>query len=53
MVEKFALVTGASSGQIAAALVVSFQQKQFTVFAAVRDPAKAADLAKLPRVHIL
>lgn len=52
--EKFALVTGASSGQIGAALVVAFQQKNFTVFAGVRDPAKAPEaLSKLPRVHLL
>ena len=51
--EKCVLVTGASSGQIGAALVVAFQQKRFTVFAAVRDPEKAIDLSKLPRVHIL
>jgi 1-acylglycerone phosphate reductase len=53
MAEKSVLVTGASSGQIGAALVVAFQQKGFTVFAAVPDPDKAIDLSKLPRVHIL
>ena len=53
MPENFAFVTGASSGQIGAALVVAFQQKGFTVFAAVRDPEKAENLSKLPNVHIL
>jgi 1-acylglycerone phosphate reductase len=53
MAEKSVLVTGASSGQIGAALVVAFQQKGFTVFAAVRDPEKAADFSKLQSVHIL
>jgi 1-acylglycerone phosphate reductase len=53
MTQKTVLITGASSGQIGAALVVAFQQKDFTVFAAVRDPDTATDLAKLPRVHIL
>jgi 1-acylglycerone phosphate reductase len=53
MAEKSVLVTGASNGQIGAALVVAFQQKGFTVFAAVRDPDTATDLSKLPRVHIL
>ncbi|CAG8959040.1 hypothetical protein HYFRA_00012820, partial [Hymenoscyphus fraxineus] len=52
--EKFALVTGASSGQIGAALAVAFQKKNFTVFASVRDPKEAPeDLLKLPRVHVL
>lgn len=53
MAEKAVLVTGASSGQIGAALVVAFQQNGFTVFAAVRDPDTASDLSKLPMVHIL
>ncbi|KAM3064747.1 hypothetical protein ACMFMG_005732 [Clarireedia jacksonii] len=53
MTERFVLVTGAGSGQIGAALVVAFQQKGFTVFAAVRDPDKAVDLAKLPKVHVI
>jgi 1-acylglycerone phosphate reductase len=51
--QKSVLITGASNGQIGAALVVAFQQKDFLVFAAVRDPDTATDLAKLPRVHIL
>lgn len=54
MAEKFVLITGASSGQIGAALVVAFQQKHFTVFAAVQDPDKVpTDLSKLSKVHIL
>lgn len=53
MSEKSVLVTGASSGHIGAALVVAFQQKGFIIFAAVRDPDKATDLSKIPRVHIL
>jgi 1-acylglycerone phosphate reductase len=53
MAQKSVLITGANSGQIGAALVVAFQQKDFIVFAAVRDPDTATDLAKLPGVHIL
>lgn len=51
--EKSVLITGATSGQIGAALVVAFQQKGFTVFAAVRNPEKATELSKLPRVHVI
>jgi NADP-dependent 3-hydroxy acid dehydrogenase YdfG len=50
---KSVFVTGASSGQIGAAMVVAFQQKGFTVFAAVRDPHTATDLSRLPNVHVL
>lgn len=53
MAERSVLVTGASRGQIGAALVVAFQQKDFQVFAAVENTDKAADLADLEKVHVI
>lgn len=52
MTKKSVHVTGASPGKIGAALVLAFQQAGFTVFAAVRNPDRSADLAKLPDVHV-
>jgi 1-acylglycerone phosphate reductase len=53
MVEKFVLVTGVSRGQIGAALVVAFEQKGFTVFAAAHDLETTADFSKLQNVYVL
>lgn len=53
MSSKAVLVTGTSAGGIGSAIALSFQKRNFVVFAAVREPAKAAHLAPLPGVHIL
>jgi 1-acylglycerone phosphate reductase len=50
---KAVLITGCSNGGIGAALAAEFQKRGHTVFAAVRNPDKASDLAELPNVTIL
>ena len=50
---KTALVTGASVGGIGYALCTELQQQGVHVFAALRNPAKAGDLAQLPNVEII
>lgn len=50
---KTVLITGTSEGGIGAALVRAFQKKGLTVYAALRTPSKADELAKLPNVHLI
>lgn len=51
--KKTVLITGCSTGGIGWAMVKVFQRQGFHVFATVRDPAKAAELAQLSDVEIL
>jgi NAD(P)-dependent dehydrogenase (short-subunit alcohol dehydrogenase family) len=51
--QKCVLITGASDGGIGSALALEFQRRGVFVFAAVRDPKKAANLASLSRVHVV
>jgi 1-acylglycerone phosphate reductase len=51
--KKTVLITGCSTGGIGSAMAKKFHQQGFYVFATVRDPSKAADLANLSDVEIL
>jgi 1-acylglycerone phosphate reductase len=50
---KFVLITGCSNGGIGSGLAKAFQNRGHHVFAGVRSPSKASDLASLPNVTIL
>lgn len=47
------LITGCSDGGIGSALALAFQSRGFYVFATLRDPEKASELAKLSNVMII
>ncbi|MCJ1475065.1 hypothetical protein MMC13_003725 [Lambiella insularis] len=48
------LITGTSHGSVGSALAASFAARGFTVFATLRDPAKAdPPLSILPNVHVV
>lgn len=47
------LITGCSAGGIGHALALSFQARNFTVFATARSTEKMEDLAALPNMHLL
>jgi 1-acylglycerone phosphate reductase len=47
---KTVLITGCSDGGIGSALAIALQKRSYTVFAGVRDPEKAFNLASLPNV---
>ena len=51
--KKTVLITGCSTGGIGWAMAKIFQERGFQVFAAVRDPLKAADLSELSNVEIV
>ncbi|KAI9148363.1 NADPH-dependent 1-acyldihydroxyacetone phosphate reductase [Paramyrothecium foliicola] len=51
--EKTALITGCSTGGIGWAMAKVFQERGYYVFATLRDPAKAKDLAELSNIEIL
>lgn len=53
MPAKTALVTGASTGGIGYALCKELQSRGIHVFAALRNPSKAGDLAQLPNIDII
>lgn len=53
MSTKSVLITGCSAGGIGHALVLSFQQRGFHVFATARSIQKMQDLTALPNVHLL
>ncbi|KAF3051028.1 hypothetical protein E8E11_007691 [Didymella keratinophila] len=52
MANKTVLITGCSAGGIGPALVLSFQERGYTVFATARSLNKMADLASISNVHL-
>lgn len=51
--KKTVFITGCSTGSIGWALARVFLERDFHVFAGVRNPAKAKDLAQLSNVDLL
>lgn len=51
--KKTVFITGCSTGSIGWALTKVFLERDFHVFAGVRDPTKAKDLAQLSNVDLL
>jgi len=50
---KTVLITGCSNGGIGSALAIAFQKRGHHIFAGVRNPSKASDIASLLNVTIL
>lgn len=51
--KKTVLITGCSTGSIGWALTKVFLERDFHVFAGVRQPSKAEDLAQLSNVDLV